>query len=67
METLLALDWVGRLAEEDERYVLLVSPSETGVAPLAQQLLLPSAGSTEPFWQASHWATLRLADALPAR
>lgn len=65
LETLQALDWVGRLSEEGARYVLLVEPAATPLAPLLQALCLPLDDSTRAFWQASRWPQLNLADALP--
>ncbi|MFP8780753.1 YihY family inner membrane protein [Hydrogenophaga sp. RWCD_12] len=47
---MVALDWLGRLDEADERYVLLQDPVHMPVAPLAQRLLLPDSPSTEAFW-----------------
>jgi len=40
LETLTALDWVGRLEEGEGRYVLLVDPAVTTVGPLIDRLLL---------------------------
>lgn len=67
LETLQALDWVGKLAEEEERYVLLIQPEAVDVEPLAHRLLLPRLDSALPFWQAAQLAELRLADVLPPR
>ena len=65
LDVLLALDWLGRLAEEQERYVLLVEPASTPLAPLVHRLLLPQQHSTQVLWSASQWANLHLSDALP--
>jgi membrane protein len=44
LETLMTLDWVGRLDEGEGRYVLLINPEETSLGPLVDKLLLaPSA------------------------
>jgi membrane protein len=62
--TLVALDWLGRLDEENERYVLLQDPAHLPLAPLAQRLLLPDASSTQAFWAASGLRELTVAQAL---
>ncbi|MEY4978183.1 MAG: YihY family inner rane domain protein [Pseudomonadota bacterium] len=62
---LVALDWVGRLDEETERYVLLIDPAHTPLAPLMQRLLLAREPSTQGFWQASGCAGLMLGAVLP--
>ena len=64
LQVLRALDWVGRLNEEEERLVLLVEPDLTLVAPLADRLLLPQAATTHSLWQASQWDRLTLAQVL---
>jgi membrane protein len=63
---LVALDWLGRLDEEDERYVLLQDPANLPVAPLAQRLLLPDSPSTEAFWAVSGLRNMTVAQALAA-
>ena len=60
---LVALDWLGRLNEEGERYVVLVDPDTTPMAPLAERLLLARQASTLRFWDQSRWADLTLAQA----
>ncbi|MDD2728254.1 YihY family inner membrane protein [Malikia sp.] len=65
LEALEALDWVGRLSEDEARLVLLVDPAATPLAPLLQALGLPREPGTEALWQASGWPRLVLADALP--
>ena len=64
VEALMALDWIGQLADEDGRLVLLVEPDATLLAPLVQRLLLPSAHSTRALWAASGWNRTTLAQAL---
>lgn len=64
LATLVALQWVGKLAEEDERYVLLIAPEQTPAQPLLQQLLLVSQPSTEATWHRSGWQSLMLSDLL---
>lgn len=61
---LVALDWLGRLDEEDERYVLLQDPENLPLEPLAQRLLLPVSGSTEAFWAGSGLRQMSVAQAL---
>jgi membrane protein len=63
---LVALDWLGRLDEADERYVLLQDPANLPVAPLAQRLLLPDSPSTEAFWAVSGLRSMTVAQALAA-
>ena len=63
---LVALDWLGRLDEDGERYVLLIDPTVTPMAPLVERLLLARAPNTERFWFESHWARLTVAQALAA-
>jgi membrane protein len=63
---LVALDWLGRLDEADERYVLLQDPVLLPVAPLAKRLLLPDSPSTEAFWAASGLRDMTVAQALAA-
>ncbi|MDO8887458.1 MAG: YihY family inner membrane protein [Hydrogenophaga sp.] len=61
---LVALDWLGRLDEDGERYVLLVDPAGTPMAPMVERLLLARQPNTTRFWSESHWAGLTLAQAL---
>ena len=63
---MVALDWLGRLDEEDERYVLLQAPAQLPVAPLAQRLLLPDAPGTAAFWAVSGLRTMTVEQALAA-
>lgn len=62
--SLVALDWLGRLDEDAERYVLLVDPAVTPMAPLVEHLLLAQQPHTERFWYESCWARMTLAQAL---
>jgi membrane protein len=64
--TLVALDWLGRLDEDGERYVLLVDPTLTPMAPMVERLLLARQPNTARFWSESHWAGITLAQALVA-
>ena len=65
LQTLLSLDWIGRLDEEEARYVLLVDLSKTPLAPLSERLLLPLRISTQLMWEKSHWSAIYVADVLP--
>jgi membrane protein len=64
---MVALDWLARLNEEDERYVLLLDPDHMPMADLAERLLLGREASTQLFWTASGWHHMTVADALAAR
>ena len=62
------LDWVGTLQEDagaEPRLVLLVEPSRTPLAPLAERLLLRRADSSTPLWRATQLDQLLLAQVLP--
>ncbi len=59
---LVSLDWLGRLDEDAERYVLLVDPMVTPMAPLVERLLLARQPHTERFWEESHWARMTVAE-----
>ncbi|MEY3215898.1 MAG: hypothetical protein RLZZ280_275, partial [Pseudomonadota bacterium] len=69
LETLQALDWIGVLRDDGgaagSRLVLLVTPSETSLAPLVNALMLqrPATGA-DPLWQALQLDRLTLADVL---
>ncbi len=62
--TLVALDWLGRLDEDGERYVLLADLSKMPLAALVERLLLVHNESTAPFWRQSQWSQLTVAQAL---
>lgn len=68
VETLVTLDWVGRLVDDGQdglpRLVLLAEPARTPLAPLMQALLLPREASTDRFWHSALLDDLNLADAL---
>jgi len=66
VETLLDLDWIGKLAEDEARYVLLIDPATTAAGPLIERLLLPVEPSTRSVWLSSHWPTASLAALLDA-
>ncbi len=71
VETLIQLDWVGRLTEAEPgdmpRLVLLADPDVTPLAPMLRSLLLPPEPATEAFWGNSGLAALSLRDALSNR
>ncbi|WP_066270952.1 YihY family inner membrane protein [Hydrogenophaga palleronii] len=58
------LDWLGRLDEDGERYVLLVDPAMTPVAPLVDRLLLAHQPHTARFWAESRWMDVTVAQAI---
>ncbi len=68
LATLVELDWIGQLSEaqgeSESRYLLLVDPDTTLLAPLMQQLLLDRAPSVNNLWEKASWRILRLRDAL---
>ncbi len=68
LDTLCELDWIGllqeELASEEARYVLLVDPDTTVLAPLLATLLLPQDESTRHLWQNGRWPLLVMRDAL---
>jgi membrane protein len=67
LRVLRQLDWAGCLEEEEARWVLLVDPAATPLAPLVNSLLLRRALHTEAMWAASGWDGLSLGQALAAR
>ena len=65
LETLVALDWVGRLDEGGaQRYALLCEPSATPAAPLLEALLLSPSASSAAFRERAGFKALTLADLL---
>lgn len=64
LATLVQLDWVGKLADEDGRYVLLINPASTPLKPLLGEQLLVAQPSTEATWQQSGWPQLTVADVI---
>lgn len=68
LDTLCELDWIGllqeELASEEARYVLLVDPDTTALAPLLATLLLPQDDTTGHLWQNGRWPLLVMRDAL---
>jgi membrane protein len=68
LETLVQLDWVGRLEQVDDehavRYVLLADMHSTPAEPLVRQLLLPRNPTTQRLWDQARWGSLSLRDVL---
>ena len=58
VDTLKNMDWIGKLQEATQadggaRWVLLVDPVQTPVAPLVQNLLLAQDAYSSAFWRAA--------------
>lgn len=65
LETLVALDWVGRLDEGGaQRYALLCEPGATPAAPLLEALLLSPTASSAGFRERAGFGAMTLADLL---
>ena len=68
LETLVQLDWIGRLNEiaDDHatRYVLLADAQSTALEPLMRHLLLPASEATRKMWESGRLSTLYLKDVL---
>jgi membrane protein len=68
LETLVSLDWIGRLNEVDDeaetRYILLADVQSTAVEPLMRHLLLPQSEATAKLWKSGQLSTLYLNDVL---
>lgn len=68
LETLVSLDWIGRLNEVDDevatRYMLLADPQGTALEPLMRQLLLPHTQATAKLWQSGGLSSVYLKDVL---
>jgi membrane protein len=61
LETLVAIDWAGRLDEAGaQRYVLLCDPAVTKVAPLLSHLLLEPGIALRKFWQRAGFQSMTL-------
>lgn len=73
LETLLELDWVARIHEgqtrdsddEDYRWLLLVDPQTTALAPLLQRLLVARVPGLEPLWYHGGLERLWVVDVFP--
>lgn len=68
LQTLVQLDWVGRLNEVDDqeqtRYVLLADEQSTALEPLMRHLLLPQSEATAKLWQTGQLSAVYLKDVL---
>ena len=69
IEALQSLDWTAKLDENlapdtGARFVLLIDPAQTRLAPLMHALLLPRSAITEKLWKNGAWAADTLADVL---
>jgi membrane protein len=75
LEALTALDWAGQVTDAavalsdvpESRYVLMVDPDRTLLAPLLQRLLLERSEALVPFWDKAGMDGLYLADVLGTR
>jgi membrane protein len=64
LQTLVNLDWIGKLDEAGERYILLADPAKTLLAPLSERLLLPNYASTPKIWRKCLQPACLLSDVL---
>ncbi|HEX7887841.1 MAG TPA: YihY family inner membrane protein [Ramlibacter sp.] len=68
LQTLVQLDWIGRLNEIDDqegtRYVLLADAQATALEPLMRHLLLPASDATAKLWQTGRLSQVYLKDVL---
>ena len=65
LDTMIGIDWVGRLDEVGEhRYVLLADPAKTPAEPGLAALLLEPAPDIGPFWKEARFDQLKLSDLL---
>jgi membrane protein len=68
LQTLVQLDWIGRLNEVDDheatRFVLLADERSTTLEPLIRQLLLPASEATGKLWDSGRLSSIRLQDVL---
>ncbi|WP_309638343.1 YihY family inner membrane protein [Methylibium sp.] len=68
LETLVEIDWVGRLDEEEshKRYVLLCDPHTTPAQPLLAAVLLDPRPSVRGFWQRARFGEMTLQELIAA-
>lgn len=67
LETLIAIDWVGRLDEpRSPRFVLLCDPQKTPARPLLSQLLLDASPGMRAFWHRAGFDSMTVHDLLGA-
>lgn len=67
LQALRQIDWAAPLQADAlaPRWVLLIDPVITPLAPLAQALLLPQSASTQRLWLQTHWPQTPLTTVLP--
>ncbi len=67
LDTLVEIDWVGRLDEAgNSRYVLLCDPATTPARPLLERVLLDPAPAVRGFWEHAQLGRLTLRDVIQA-
>jgi membrane protein len=68
LETLVALDWIGRVNEiedeEETRYLLLADAQAIALEPLIRQLLLPYSDATDKLWKSGQLSSVYLKDVI---
>lgn len=68
LDVLVTLDWVGQLRPQSEslstRYILLIDPFETYLAPLANELLVTQQDNTQALWHHMQITKLTLAEVM---
>ncbi len=68
LETLVSLDWIGRINEvedeEDTRYILLADLQSTALEPLMRHLLLPHSEATAKLWKSGQLSSVYLKDVI---
>ena len=68
LETLVALDWIGRLNEVDDeertRYVLLADEQSTALEPLMRHLLVTHSAATDRLWKSGQLSSVYLKDVI---
>jgi membrane protein len=68
LETLVALDWIGRVNEvedeEDTRYILLADVQSTALEPLMRHLLLPHSEASAKLWKSGQLSSVYLKDVI---
>ena len=66
LETLVSLDWIGRINEvqdeEGTRYILLADAESTALEPLMRHLLLPQSEATAKLWKSGRLSAVYLKD-----
>ena len=67
LDTLLAIDWIGRLDEKgDPRFVLLCDPASTKARALVSALLIEPSSSLQGFWQRAGFDSMTLQELIRA-